>query len=336
MTTTQTMTHMQAQTSTRWGQRLVTVLGATSTGKTSLAIDLCKQFHGEIVSADSRQIYKYADVGTNKERSTVVPIHLYDVVEPDEEYSASRFIDDAAAIVQNLWQKGKLPFVVGGTGFYISALLGEVELSGVPANPQLRQELSELSVDELQDKLRKLDMKRFGRMDRAGRSNPHRLIRATEIAIAQTNDQGFPSQKTSPLYLKIKNSNLKILKIGLRAPRKETYHRADRWAHRLVMSGTLIEETEDLLNRGYRETKLMQGIIYAPAVEFIDGKIADKTELVQTIQGQLHDYIRRQLRWFKRMEGVHWFDVSQAGYEAEVAALISKWYSGEDKCRNSN
>ncbi|MBM4401950.1 MAG: tRNA (adenosine(37)-N6)-dimethylallyltransferase MiaA [Candidatus Cloacimonetes bacterium] len=317
-------------------KKLVVICGPTGTGKTGLGIKLCKKYNGEIVSADSRQVYKGADIGTNKASVTEklknrkteknkrfrlqegVRIYLYDVTTPDKQYSASKFIDAAAEVIKKIWRPGKLPFVVGGTGFYISALLGEVKLSGVPADQELRDELNINSLENLRETLKSLAPAKFGQMNNSELKNKQRLIRAIEVAVASKLGRKKPRQKRAPL------PEINILKIGLMAPRKIMYHQADRWAHRIVMSRGLIRETKNLLEHGYRNTRLLQGMIYAPAVSHLDGKLP-KIELVKTIQGELHAYIRRQMTWFKKDKKIHWFDITEVDFDREVVKLVESF-----------
>jgi len=304
--------------------KLVTLLGPTSTGKTSLAIQLCKKFGGEIISADSRQIYKYADVGTNKERSDEIPIHLYDVVEPDENYSVAHFVEDANKVYDQIIDQAKTPFLVGGTGFYIDAFLGETAYSKVPPDESLRGSLREYELAEWQKRLQKLDPRAWGEMNPSDRQNPRRLIRYIELA-----QSAGSVQKAKRRNRKFKNDHSRILKIGLRAPRESMYKRADNRAEQIVKTDALIRETQDLLNRDYHDAQLLTSMIYAPTLQFLQGKL-NRIELVQTIQGQLHAYIRRQMRWFKRDDDIRWFDVLKSGYETRVEKLIAKWYSRQN------
>ena len=184
-------------------KKLIVICGPTSAGKTSLAIRLCQRFTGEIVSADSRQLFKYMNIGTGKMpamlrmKGTVpnyvvgegfwrvggVYIHLYDVVEPDRKFSVARFKDAATKEIESMWRRKKIPFLVGGTGFYLAAVLGETEISRVPPDWELRRELEKLSTGELFEKLQKLDPARAKTIDP---KNPRRLVRAIEIAAADS------------------------------------------------------------------------------------------------------------------------------------------------------
>lgn len=305
--------------------KLIVICGPTGTGKTELGIKLCQKFNGEIVSADSRQIYIGADVGTNKKPArsasggrsdaggSKVKIHLYDAVKPNEYYSASRFLEDAKVVIEKIWAKGKLPFVVGGTGFYLDALLGRVKLSGVPANPELRKELKGHSSKELQKILNSLNSEKLKSFDQAERQNPHRLTRAIEIEL------GKPKQPTAPTV----PLKTKTLWIGLTAPRKFLYEKGDKWVKEIVKKG-LIAETRKLLSKNYRQTALLQGLIYQPTVDYLDGRLNKKT-LTTTIQYQLHAYIRRQITYFKRNPKIHWLDISKLDFDKEAEKLVEWW-----------
>jgi tRNA dimethylallyltransferase len=315
--------------------KLVVILGPTSTGKTSLAIKLCKKFSarggGEIVSADSRQVYKFMDIGTGKMPAgtgtvpvlkrgdgvwTVddVKIHLYDVVEPNKNFSVARFKDAAEKEIQSIWRRKKVPFLVGGTGFYIAAVLGESETAGVSPNWELRRQLEKLSVEELFEKLQRLDPKRSESIDRF---NSRRLVRAIEIALAGA------SPKLSPDRPEPRS----VLKIGLTAPREVLYQRADSWAEAIVSNG-LIDEVKDLIRRGYKDAPPMNGIIYKTAIEFVDGKIS-KDEMRQRIKFDLHGYIRRQLTWFRKDKKINWLDITRPDFDPRTQKLVELFLNDE-------
>jgi tRNA dimethylallyltransferase len=337
-------------------EKIVVICGPTCTGKTSLGIKLCQKFSarggGEIVSADSRQIYKFMDIGTGK---TPVPksqisnlksqkalrslppgghnsnvktddgiargdgywvvdgvyIHLYDVVEPDRKFSVARFKDAATREIESMWRRGKVPFLVGGTGFYLAAVLGEADFPRIAPDWKLRQELEKLSVEELFAKLQKLDPERAKIIDP---KNPRRLVRAVEIALQQPFARpGLASARPG----------LTGVKIGLTAPRKILYQRADDWSEAIVHNG-LLAEVQDLINRGYRNAEPMKGIIYQTAVEHLGGKIGEE-EMLQRIKFDLHGYIRRQLTWFRRDKEIKWFDISKAGFDRKVEEVVESY-----------
>jgi tRNA dimethylallyltransferase len=314
--------------------KLITICGPTCSGKTSLAIKLCKKFDGEIVSADSRQVYKYMDIGTGKlplkyqstesritdnEAANVqtngckikgITVHGYDLVKPDQSFSAGDFKEYAQTKFREIWEKGRTPLLAGGTGFYIAAALGEVELSGVKANHKLRKRLAKLTKKELFEKLKELDPERAKEIDH---NNPQRLIRAIEIANYETGKHKSPSALNS----------LTPLKIGLKAPRKVLYQGADRWAEKVVGHG-LIKEVKELIEMGYKNTKPLQGIIYATVLEYLEGK-KTKQEMLQRIKWDLHKYIRRQLTWFKRDQKINWLDISKPSFDIKANTLVESY-----------
>ncbi len=350
-------------------KQLITICGPTSSGKTSLAVKLCNLFNGEIVSADSRQVYKYMDVGTgkipirstesriianrnrltdnestNKQNSAWriqgVPIHGYDLVEPGERFSAGDFKDYAQIKFQEIWNREKIPFLVGGTGFYIAAALGEVELSGVPANPELRKELNKLETKKLVEMLKELDPEKLKNTDQ---NNPQRLIRAIEISIykgkrpevsagprcrpnrphSTAESLSRTSGAVGPNQVSRNVAKINRLKIGLKAPRKILYQRADKWAETIIEQG-LIEEAETLIEMGYKKTKPMQGIIYSTVIEYLNGE-KTKEEMLQRIKWDLHKYIRRQLTWFRRDEKIKWLDISKDDFDTNAETLVESY-----------
>ncbi len=309
--------------------KLIVICGPTSTGKTSLAIKLCKKYNGEIVSADSRQVFKYMDIGTGKKpaisrmKGTVpfntvggVYIHLYDVVEPDRKFSVARFKDAATKEIESICRRQKTPFLVGGTGFYIAAVLEETQISRVKPDWQLRRDLEKLPAEELFEKLQKLDPERAKTVDP---KNPRRLVRAIEVAAADSSEPRSDGGIRARLF----PSSAEVLKIGLTAPREILYHRADAWTERIVNNG-LLEEVQDLINRGYRDAEPLKGIIYQTVVDHLDGKVT-KEEMLQKIKFDLHGYIRRQLTWFRRDKEIRWFDLTESDFEKKVEKMVKSY-----------
>ena len=297
---------------------------------------MCRKFDGEIISADSRQLFKYMDIGTGKKpaisrmKGTVpnhvvgegfwvvggIYIHLYDVVEPDRKFSVARFKDAATKEIESIWRRQKIPFLVGGTGFYLAAVLGETELPRISPDWELRKELEKLSTEELFEKIQKLDPERAKTIDP---KNPRRLVRAIEVAAADSSEPRSDGGIRARLF----PSSAKVLKIGLTAPREVLYDRADRWAEAIVNNG-LLDEVRDLTNRGYKNTAPMQGIIYKTAADHLDGEIT-KEEMLQKIKFDLHGYIRRQLTWFKRDKEIKWFDLTESDFEKKVEKMVKSY-----------
>lgn len=317
---------------------LIVLLGPTSTGKTSLAIKLCKKFSGEIVSADSRQVYRFMDVGTGKipisrkghnikkglERWVVdgVNIWLYDVISPAQKFSVHDYAKKAARGIENIWKRGKIPFLVGGTGFYIDVVLGKQKVAEVEPDLKLREELEMLPTDELFEKLQGLDAKRAESIDR---NNKVRLIRAIEVAVIseQKSENGKQNKnQLSDLGSLIFDSPL----IGLTAPRKKLFERADEWVME-VISGGLIPEVKDLIKRGYKNTPAMKGLIYKTVVEYLEEKV-EYSEMVKRIKFDLHGYIRRQMTWFGRNSQTVWFDITKIGFDKEIETCVESYLYG--------
>jgi tRNA dimethylallyltransferase len=238
------------------------------------------------------------------------------VVEPDRKFSVARFKDAATKEIESMWRRGKVPFLVGGTGFYIAAVLGETEFPQVPPNWELRNELEKISTEKLFAKLKNLDPKRARTIDP---QNPRRLIRAIEIAKWKMEDGGW----------RMENEGLVIdtLKIGLTAEREVLYQRADAWAEAIVNNG-LLNEVRDLINRGYRNTPPMKGIIYQTALDHFDGKVS-KEEMLERIKFDLHGYIRRQLTWFRRDKEIRWFDLTEPGFDKRIEEMIELYLNDQ-------
>lgn len=319
---------------------IVVILGPTCIGKTSLAMRLCRRFGGEVISADSRQIYKFMDVGTGKlptgESALIerlpgtwkvngVYVHLYDLTTPDRPFTVVDYAKRAKDEIESCWRRGKVPFLVGGTGFYIDVVLGKIAPSGVPPNPALRRELEKLSLEELVERLKKIDPKRLVTIDQ---HNKRRLVRALEVCIPEVGGHiATTSTRSGTSCCRTcseKSDDSGSLIVGLMAERPTLYSKADRWAEKITSSGALEVEVRDLLARGYRESEPLKGIIYESAVDFVDGALS-KEAMLERIKFDLHGYIRRQLTWFKRNKEIHWFDISNGGFDNEVEKFVGDY-----------
>jgi tRNA dimethylallyltransferase len=330
-------------------KKLLVIVGATGTGKTGLGIELAKKFPakggGEIVSADSRQVYKYLDIGTGKDISknsklktqnsklqlksqkfTVgfysvygIRVWLYDVIEPDQRFSAVEYAKLAWRVINDIWKRGKLPILVGGTGFYIKAVLEGIGTSGVVADWELRGKLEKLNKDELQKQLKVLNIKRWETMNESDRQNPRRLVRAIEIAL-QSQKSKVKSQKCK---LKVKTSDALI--IGLTADRTILYKRIDKRVEKRVRQG-IVEEIKMLIERGYSwEDPGFNTLGYKEWENYFKGE-ADIEEIIQKWKYGEHSYARRQLTWFKKQKNIRWFNLSLKDYRKRVEESVKKWY----------
>lgn len=298
------------------------ILGPTSSGKTSLSLDLAKKYNGEIVSADSRQIYKYMDIGTGKvpisskeqiERHDSlwkingVNIWGYDLVKPSEFYSSYDYSFFALEKLKKIVNQDKNVFITGGTGFYIDMLTGRVKPSFVGPDFDLREELNKLSVEDLVSKIKLIDKTALKNIDI---ENPVRLIRVIEKLTAKK------VNKTPLPYLK----NTKFYFLGLTAPREFFYQKVDNWADSIWEAG-LVKETENLIQMGYGNSQRLKGLVYKSAVDFINKK-TNKYESVQRIKFDLHAYIRRQQTYFKKNQDIQWFDITAENSKENIYNFI--------------
>lgn len=282
--------------------KLLIICGPTATGKTGLAIKVAKAFGGELLNADSRQVYKGLDALTGKDRSPSVPIHLYDVVSPDHEFSVAHFVRLAQTAIDDVHKRTKLPIVVGGTGFYLRALTTSIDTLAVAPNPELRKTLSSMPIEELQQRLENVDQDRWGGMNDSDRKNPRRLIRAIEVA--QSKRQ---RPQATPRYDQ--------LWIGLTAAPAVLKERiAQRVAERFDKAVTEVREG------------LPPILGTAPLLSFKRGKRSKEETLKQWLQAE-YPYAKRQMTWFKKQKEIHWFDVQHTDYHRDVEELVREWYT---------
>lgn len=316
-------------------EKVLVILGSTSTGKTDLALYLAKKLNGELVSCDSRQVYKGLDIGTGKAPSEMynvqctiykkegyweidgTKIWMYDVADPRKQYSAADYVKDAITVINGIVKRGKLPIIVGGTGFYLKALLEGVPTLHVPIDKKLRQQLNYLTIEQLQNKLKTLNPKRWKEMNNSDRQNPRRLMRAIEVARAKPKED----QKS-----KIKDQRYDTLKIGLIAPREILYQRSDDRVIDRVKQG-MVEEAKRLHKEELSLERMKQlGLEYGVLADYLSGRIKTKSELIKILQLEIHGYIRRQLTWFKKQSSTTWFNITDKDFISKVEGLAVKWY----------
>ena len=304
--------------------KVFVIVGPTSTGKTSLSVELCKKLGGEIISADSRQIYKYMDVGTGKLPigSSIdikkgdgfweldeIKVWGYDLVAPDQYFSSYDFAEYALEKTQEIFSGGKNVFLVGGTGYYVDTVTGKLVLNNnIEPDFELRSELEKKSLPELQSLLTSLNLEAFQKIDK---KNPVRLIRAIEKEKGQKkNITPLPHYGDEFIY------------VGLTGPREFLYSKADRWVEEIWKSG-LVSETEKLLTMNFGSFPPLRGLVYKSSVSFINKEI-EESAAVQRIKFDIHAYIRRQQTWFKRNPDIKWFDVSVDSYGENVYSFIKE------------
>ncbi len=305
---------------------LVIILGPTGVGKTSLAIELAERSNGEIIGADSRQVYQYMDIGTAKPtagQQARLRHHLIDIAPPDYSLSLAEYQDAAFRAIDDIHQRGKLPFLVGGTGQYITAVEEGWSIPRVPPSPELRAQLErfarERSRAALHERLRQIDP---AAAERIHPNNSRRVIRALEV-------QKLTGQKISALQAK-RPPPWRILRLGLQLPREVLYPRVDARFNRMIDAG-LVDEVARLLDMGYdRALPAMSGLGYREiAACLLDG--APLEMAIARAKFRTHDFIRRQDVWFRGHDkGILWHNVAEIDLAALTRAL-DEWREGGDQ-----
>lgn len=276
------------------GARIVVIIGPNASGKSDLAVKIAKKNNGEIISADSRQIYKGLDIGTgkiNKKERLGVPHHLLDIASPRRRLTVVDFKNLAARTIEDITKRGKTPIIIGGTGFWIDALVYDFELPAVPPNIKLRKKLEKKSPAELLAILKKLDPERAKNIEQ---KNPRRLIRAIEIAKALGK---VPKIK--------KKSPYKILWLGIKWPKKVLQKRIHKRLLKRVQAG-MIKEAQNLKKHGLPWKRFYElGLEYRFLAEYLRGQL-NKKEMLFQLEKAIRQYARRQMVWFKRNKEIHW------------------------------
>lgn len=279
---------------------LPVILGPTASGKSALGIALARRFHGEIVSADSRQVYRGLDIGTAKvtpEEREIVPHHLLDVVDPRETYTVAQFQHDAIAAINAIVARGALPLLVGGSPHYIQAVVDHLDIPRIPPQPELRAELEARPLPDLLAQLEELDPQSAATIDR---NNPRRVIRALEVCIVS--GKPFSQQRgvADPLY--------RCLLLGIAWPRQTLYQRIDARVDERMQQG-MVQEVRNLLDEGVSHERLEAlGLEYRFISFWLRGGFPSEAEMVQRLKYAIHDFTRRQLAWFRHDQRIVWIN----------------------------
>ncbi len=270
--------------------KVIAIVGPTASGKTKMAIDLAKQIDGEIVSADSRLVYKGFDIASAKptlEERDGMPHHLIDIVEPEFDYSAGNYCDDARAAIYDILNRGKTPIVAGGTGLYFRVLLENYDLPRVEANQQLRDELNLREREDLLDEVKRLDPVSY---ERLFDSNKRRIVRALEVMKILGKPFSEVSGEKEPEF-----------DVEWRMPyiesREVLYERINKRIDIMVEQG-LIEETQNLLKKHGRIKNFVCTIGYREVLTYLDGE-ASLEEALDKLKQHTRNYAKRQLTWFR-------------------------------------
>lgn len=276
--------------------RVIAVVGATASGKTSYAIELAKKINGEIISADSRLVYKGMDIGTAKptiDEMQEIPHYMIDVVEPEYNYSVGLYVKEAKKHITDIISRGKVPIVVGGTGLYFRVLLENYDLPDVKPDYELRKELSSYSYEELLEMLTKLDEKAANSVEK---NDKKKLIRYIEIIKLVG--------KPLDLVRGVKEKEFNVEWVGLNFPREILYDRINKRVDLMIEQG-LIDETKKLLQKHGRISNITDTIGYREVLSYLDGELS-LDEAKDKLKQNTRNYAKRQLTWFRKNEQINW------------------------------
>lgn len=298
---------------------LIVVLGATAVGKTELSLRLAERFAGEIVSADSRQLYRGMDIGTAKATPAEqqrVRHHLLDIRNPDETLTLAEYQQLAYAAIASIHKRGRVPFLVGGSALYLRAVVLGLQIPAAPPDPalraQLERELTQEGLTALAARLRALDPSTAANIDLR---NPRRVLRALEIVLT-TGKSKIASESISP-------PPYRILQIGLERERSQLYARIDARVDEMIAQG-LVAETKRLLAAGYDlGLPALTSLGYREIGAYLRGECSLEDASAR-IKIETHRFVRHQTTWFRKMQDVVWFNLDQCR-EEEIVALVERF-----------
>ncbi len=287
--------------------KILVILGPTASGKSDLAVSLARRFNGEIISADSRQVYKGLDIGTGKitkKEMLGIKHYMLDIVGPKTIFNVVQFKKKATKAITDITKREKLPIICGGTGFYIQAIVDDISIPEVKPDKALRAKLTKKSTDELFKILKKLDKRRADKIDS---KNPHRLIRAIEIAthlgsVPPLSDVRRPYGRPTSVY--------KILQIGIKIDSDILKDRIHKRLLTRIKSGMVSEATK--LHKEGLSWKRMEslGLEYKYLAKYLKKEIS-KDEMIEQLDREIRKYAKRQKTWFKRDKSIKWFELAE-------------------------
>lgn len=321
--------------------KLLIICGPTATGKTDIGVYLAKKYNGEIISADSRQVYQGMDIITgkdlpkkselrirnqelginNKEFSVgyrlkdEIPIWLVDIVEPNYTFNVGEYNKLAEKVIDNIWLRNKLPVIVGGTGLYIKSLIYPLDQINIPPNEGLREKLNKLSKEQLVVYLKKTNISKWNQMNSSDKENPRRLIRAIEISL-------YEKDSVKEIH-SVKKYD--VLQIGLTASQETLNGRIDKRVDQRVKDGAL-EELRSLLQKYTQDNISFSATGYRQLLSVLK-KEKNIEDAVKEWKRAEQKYAKRQMTWFSKEKNIHWFEITMPHYEIKIEEIVKKWYT---------
>lgn len=302
--------------------KIIALAGPTAVGKTKFAIKLANEFDGEIVSCDSMQLYEYMDIGSAKpteEEMKQAKHHLVDMIDPREEFSAAEYQKLAKQAIADIFSRGKLPVISGGTGLYLNSLLYDMDFSAAPQDQAYRQELAEIAEKQGDSVLHSMLAEQDPQAAAAIHpNNRKKVIRALErLRDGETRVRPFSG-------IKNETKDYDVLLIGLTRDRAELYERINRRVDILVEQG-LFDEVSRLRDIGLTAENIsMKGIGYKEILDFFSGKYT-RDEAIDTIKKNTRHYAKKQLTWFRRYDKMNWYNISEFDNDDNAAGVIAAW-----------
>jgi tRNA dimethylallyltransferase len=295
---------------------LIAIVGPTAVGKSALALKLAEEFRGEIVSADSRLVYRSMDIGTAKPTSDDqrrIPHHLIDLVDPDEAFSLAHYQHLAYTVIAEIHARGNIPFLVGGSGLYVRAVLEGLTIPRVEPNLERRAALEKEEARELYARLQALDPMAASKIDPR---NKRRVVRAIEVCESAGQPISQLQTRAAPSY--------RVLRIGLTLPREELYQRINERVDAMMAAG-LVDEVRALVVRGYStDAPAMSGLGYRQVAAYLNG-MATREEAVRQIKRDTRRFVHHQYSWFRLDDPrIQWFDLSTS-HDGDICAAVRRF-----------
>ncbi|WP_096189046.1 tRNA (adenosine(37)-N6)-dimethylallyltransferase MiaA [Evansella halocellulosilytica] len=286
-------------------KKLIVLVGPTAVGKTATSISLAKAFHGEIISGDSMQVYRQMNIGTAKikqDEMDDIPHHLIDIKDPTENFSVAEFQSKAKKLIDDIHDRNKLPFIVGGTGLYVNSVIYDYDFSSSDSDQTYRMDMENYANTygeiALHEKLKRIDPDSYLEIHP---NNVRRVIRALEV-------YHVTGKKFSEHNHQSKVSPYDVTVIGLTMERELLYERINKRVDHMIEEG-LIEEAKLLYKNGVHHCQSVQAIGYKEIYDYIEGRLS-KEDAIETLKQNSRRYAKRQLTWFRNKMNIEWFDMS--------------------------